>query len=182
MTKDYLMGSVDLGQRKFGHIEVSGDNFTSGQPFYFPLPLPKLLTLQFKKLHAEASVPKQQRPGDAGYDLACIDVHGVSPGERLLVGTGVAVAIPMGFVGLIRSRSGVAVKQGVEVQAGVIDSNYRGEIKVLLHNTDKKVQWFNAGDRIAQLLVIPIWQGTVEEADELSETDRGEKGFGSSGR
>lgn len=165
-------GSVDLGKPVY-----LPDNF-----FAHKFNIPKPLTLQFKRLSPEAKVPKQQRPGDAGYDLSSIDVCGVSPGERLLVGTGVAVAIPMGFVGLIRSRSGVAVKQGVEVQAGVIDSNYRGELKVLLHNTDKKVQWFNAGDRIAQLLVIPIWQGVVEEVDDLPETDRGGQGFGSSGR
>jgi len=137
--------------------------------------------LKFKLLHEFAEVPRQQKPGDAGYDLSCLDVCGVSPGESQLIATGVAVAIPEGFVGLLRSRSGVALKKGLEVHAGVIDSNYRGEVKVLMHNPTKKIQWFNAGDRIAQLLVIPIWQGKAEVVDELPETTRGQQAFGSSG-
>lgn len=139
--------------------------------------------IYFEKIHEEAFVPKTIRPGDAGFDLASDQIVGLESGERALVRTGVRVAIPEGYVGLLCVRSGIAANKGIQVlnSPGVIDSNYRGEVKVLLHNTDKRTQWINEGDRIAQLVIVPCLTESVV-VDTLPENSyRGEAGFGSSG-
>jgi dUTP pyrophosphatase len=135
----------------------------------------------FKKLHPDAIIPKQQREGDAGYDLHAAFDGILHVGSRLAIRTNIACAIPQGYVGLIKGRSGLALKHGIQVLGGVIDSNYRGELVVLLHNTGSQNFYFKADDRIAQLLVVPIHTLGEEVVDELPDTSRGSQGFGSSG-
>lgn len=141
-------------------------------------------TLQFKRLHKDAVIPSKSHPTDAGFDLVSIDRAQIKPGERFLTKTGVAVAIPEGFVGLVAPRSGLAVKHGISVTnaPGIVDSGYRGELMVIVHNLG--IETFNIvpGDRIAQLVVTPFLRYQAEEVDELPEADRGEAGFGSTGR
>lgn len=136
----------------------------------------------FKKLHPNAIIPSPQKIGDAGYDLSSDGTYRVERGSRVLVNTGVAVAIPKGYVGLLCSRSGLALNKGIQVlnAPGIIDENYRGELKVLLHNTGESC-WVDSGDRIAQLVVVPYHTLGSCEVDELPENSvRGERGFGSS--
>jgi len=141
-------------------------------------------TIKFKRTSPGAIIPQQQRQGDAGYDLHCKAIVGLESGQSLLVGTGVAVAIPNGYVGFLCPRSGNALKKGVTIlnSPGIIDSNYRDEIKVLLYNTNERIQWFNEGDRIAQLVIVPCVHLEPVEVDSLPENVyRGLQGFGSSG-
>jgi dUTP pyrophosphatase len=143
-------------------------------------------TLAVRLLHPDAKPPARTRPHDAGYDLASIEALTLAPGERRLVGTGVAIAIPSGLAGLITPRSGLAINQGVHPlnAPGLIDPNYRGEVRVPLHNAGAEHVEIAAGDRIAQLLLVPFWSPQLELVAELpaSPDDRGEAGFGSSGR
>lgn len=125
------------------------------------------------------------KTGDAGFDLPASTATELEPGELKAVPTGVSVAIPLGWVGLVRDRSGMALK-GAVCTAGVIDASYRGEIKVVMHNLSSEKLSFKPGDRIAQLLVIQhlTGEGAVEvsSSEELGDTDRGSGGFGSTGR
>lgn len=136
----------------------------------------------FKKLHPDAIIPKKQREGDAAFDLYLFEdgLESVALGWDTL-GTGIACAIPEGYVGIIKGRSGLAGKNCVHVLGGVIDSNYRGEIMVVL-DCSRTTVTFKPGDRIAQLLVVPIHTLGWQEVDELPENlYRGDAGFGSSG-
>jgi dUTP pyrophosphatase len=141
--------------------------------------------LRIAKLKAEAIVPSRAHDGDAGLDLhACEPAH-LGPGERWSVGTGIAVEIPDGHAGLVLPRSGLAQKHGISLvnSPGLIDAGYRGEVRVLLLNTDPaEVFRVEPGDRIAQLTIVPVVPAEPFEAEELSETSRGDGGFGSSGR
>jgi len=140
------------------------------------------MTVRIKRLHPDALVPKYGRPGDAGLDLhALVDVT-VAAGERVLVPTGIALAIPVGTVGLVWDRSGMAAKHGMKTMAGVLDHTYRGELKIVLLNTTGAAYEIKKGDRIAQLLIQPIITTEVIEVAELEETVRGDGNFGSSGR
>jgi dUTP pyrophosphatase len=143
-------------------------------------------TLAVRLLHPDAQLPARGRPHDAGYDLASTEALTLGPGERRLVGTGIAVAIPSGIAGLITPRSGLAINQGVHPlnAPGLIDPNYRGELKVPLHNASDTHMEIAVGDRIAQLLLVPFWSPELDVVAELpaSPDDRGEAGFGSSGR
>lgn len=130
------------------------------------------------------SLPGYARPGDAGADLMTTETVKLGPGERCLVGTGVAVAIPDGFVGLVTPRSGLAARAGLSIvnSPGVIDSGYRGEIKVCLINLDPtEAIELQAGDRIAQLLIMPFVSATFTPVDGLDATVRGSGGYGSTG-
>lgn len=140
--------------------------------------------LQFKKLRDDAVVPTKSHPSDAGFDLVSIDRVKLMPGERFLTSTGIAVAIPDGFVGLVAPRSGLANKYGISVTnaPGIVDSGYRGELKVIVHNLGIEAFNIAPGDRIAQLVVTPFLRWDAEEVAELPEADRGEAGFGSTGR
>lgn len=132
----------------------------------------------------DAHLPVYAQPGDAGADLRATEAVTLAPGERKLVGTGVRVALPEGYVGLVTPRSGLAARSGLSIvnSPGVIDSGYRGEIKVALINLDAATPIeLAAGDRIAQLLVIPFVQATFTQVDELDETVRGAGGYGSTG-
>jgi dUTP pyrophosphatase len=125
--------------------------------------------------------PERHSPDAAGYDLRANRYVKLWPGERVLVETGFAFEIPPGWVGLIRDRSGLAC-QGITTRAGVIDADYRGEIKVLLVNESPEVAHeIAAGDRIAQLVIVPALVADLREVDQLSDTQRGDGGFGSTG-
>ncbi|SJM65791.1 dUTP diphosphatase [Gulosibacter sp. 10] len=130
------------------------------------------------------TVPAYANPGDAGADLVAAATLVLAPGERALVPTGTAIALPAGTMGLVTPRSGLAAKHGITIvnAPGVIDSGYRGELKVTLLNTDASRPYtVNRGDRIAQLLVLPIPAVRFEAVEELPEGERGTAGFGSSG-
>nr|WP_281272692.1 dUTP diphosphatase [Solirubrobacter pauli] len=135
-------------------------------------------------LHPDARVPGRGRDGDAAYDLACVEPVTLAPGERALVPTGVAVAIPPGMCGLVLPRSGLAIKHGIScVNApGLIDPNYRGELKVILINHGAEPWSAEPGDRIAQLLLVAFAAPALTVVDALTDSDRGAGGFGSSGR
>jgi dUTP pyrophosphatase len=141
--------------------------------------------LRIAKLKPEATPPTRAHPGDAGLDLYACEAAHIGPGERWSVGTGVAVEIPEGHAGLVLPRSGLAMKHGIALvnAPGLIDAGYRGEIRVLLLNTDPAETFrVEAGDRIAQLVVAPIALAEPVEVEELAESARGDGGFGSSGR
>jgi dUTP pyrophosphatase len=142
--------------------------------------------LAVQLLHPAAQAPARTRPGDAGHDLRCVTAFELVPGARCVVPTGVAVALPAGCAGLVVPRSGLAAKHGISVVngPGLIDPNYRGEIKVVLVNLGSEPFAAQAGDRIAQLLVVPFAAPAVAVVDALPDggDDRGVGGFGSSGR
>lgn len=141
--------------------------------------------LPILKLKDEAILPSRAHPGDAGLDLYACEAAHIGPGERWSVGTGVGVEIPEGHAGLVLPRSGLARDHGISLvnAPGLIDSGYRGELRVLLLNTDPAETFrIEAGDRIAQLLLTPIATPEPVEAAELTESVRGRGGFGSSGR
>jgi len=144
-----------------------------------------VLEVPVVRLDPELPLPRYARPGDAGVDLVAATDLELAPGGRGLVPTGVAVAIPRGYAGFIQPRSGLALRHGVTVlnTPGLIDADYRGELKVLLVNLDP-VETFlvTRGERIAQLVVQPVEHVRFVEADELDATDRGEGGFGHTGR
>lgn len=137
------------------------------------------------RIDAGAVVPAQATKADAGYDLYSTSAKTIiAPGDRASFNTGIAVAIPEGYVGYVKPRSGLAANYGIDVLAGVIDSGYRGEIKVLLLNTGRVDADIAYGERIAQLVVQPVASVTFTEvatAADLPSSDRGEGGFGSTG-
>ena len=142
-----------------------------------------MIELAVLRLREEAVVPDRAYAGDAGLDLATCERVELGPGERTVASTGLAVAIPDGYAGFVQPRSGLAARSGVAVvnSPGLIDSGYRGEIRVVLLNTDRE-QTFVAepGDRIAQLVVLPVPELVVREVDDLPASERGVRGFGSS--
>ena len=143
------------------------------------------MTLAFKRLSGAATIPTRAHDGDAGLDLYAAESARLAPGERASVGTGIAVAIPAGHAGLVVPRSGLAARHGISVvnAPGLIDSGYRGELRVLLLNTDRAEPFdIVPGDRIAQLVVAAVASPELLELDDLDETARGAGGFGSSGR
>jgi len=140
--------------------------------------------LPVARLRDDALLPAQAYEGDAGLDLAACERVELGPGERALVGTGVAVAIPDGHAGLVVPRSGLAVRHGLTIvnAPGLIDSGYRGELKVILLNTDAREPFVvEPGMRIAQLVLVEAASVRLVEVDELPESERGAAGFGSSG-
>jgi dUTP pyrophosphatase len=143
-----------------------------------------LIELPILRLREEAIVPERAYEGDAGLDLAACERVELGPGDRAVVGTGLAVAIPEGHAGFVQPRSGLADRHGISIvnSPGLIDSGYRGEIKVILLNTDRTTPFVvEYGMRIAQLVVLPIPELEVVETDELPATERGVRGHGSSG-
>ena len=143
------------------------------------------MTLRFRRLEVAARPPAQAHDGDAGYDLHAAEAVTIDPGERASVGTGIAVAIPEGQAGLVIPRSGLAARHGISVvnAPGLIDSGYRGEVRVLLLNTDRSEPFtVEPGDRIAQLVLVRVETEELEEVAELDDTARGVGGFGSTGR
>jgi dUTP pyrophosphatase len=143
------------------------------------------MELRITRLRPGASLPRRAHDGDAGLDLYAADGVTLEPGERATVATGIAVEIPAGFAGLVLPRSGLAARHGIALvnAPGLIDSGYRGEIRVLLLNTDRRERFeVSPGDRIAQLLLTPVGEAEPVEVAELAESMRGAGGFGSSGR
>ena len=143
------------------------------------------MSLRFRRLSAAARAPGRAHDGDAGYDLHAAEAAVIEPGRRASVGTGIAVSIPDGRAGLVLPRSGLAARHGIALvnAPGLIDAGYRGELRVLLLNTDPGEPFeVEPGDRIAQLVLVRVEALPLEEAAELDETSRGQGGFGSSGR
>lgn len=141
-------------------------------------------SLKVRRLDAGARLPTRAYPGDAGLDLYALHEHVLEPGERAQVGTGISVEIPAGQAGLVLPRSGLAARHGIALvnAPGLIDSGYRGEISVLLLNTDRREPFTIApGDRIAQLVLVRVETPEVTEVDALALSERGAGGFGSSG-
>jgi dUTP pyrophosphatase len=142
-----------------------------------------MIEIRIKKLRADAVVPARAYEGDAGLDLAACERVELAPGERALVPTGLAVAIPDGYAGFVQPRSGLATRHGITIvnTPGLVDSGYRGELKVILLNTDPAEPFVvEPGMRIAQLVVLPVPGIELVEVDELPESERGVRGFGSS--
>ena len=140
-------------------------------------------SIEVQKLDPNATIPTRANSTDAGYDLyAQIDSSStiINPKEIKLISTGIAMAIPRGYAGLICDRSSMGVK-GIHRFAGVVDSGYRGEVKVCLYNSNDRPYLLNSGDRIAQILIQKVNDFYLREVDNLNETDRGSGGFGSSG-
>lgn len=136
----------------------------------------------FKKLDPKATLPSRNNVSDAGADLRSIENIVIPPLSRALINTGLSLEIPYGFYGRIAPRSGLAVKNGIDVLAGVVDSSYRGPLGVVLYNTDKDKEFVvNIGDRIAQIIFEQHWNFKMEEVSDLSDTSRSNNGFGSSG-
>ena len=142
-----------------------------------------MIELPIQRLRDDAVVPTRAYAGDAGLDLAACERVELAPGERALVATGLAVAIPEGYAGFVQPRSGLAAKHGITIvnTPGLVDSGYRGELKVILHNTDSDETFVvEPGMRIAQLVVLEIPGVDPVEVEELPESERGIRGFGSS--
>ena len=139
------------------------------------------MVIKVKKLSPSATLPSYVHPHDAGLDLYSTETTTILPQEQKLISTGIALAIPAGYVGLIWDKSGIATKHGLKTMAGVIDAGYRGEVKILLHNLSQQSYTVEAGSKIAQMLIQPVEQKQIVEVEELDETERGEQGFGSSG-
>jgi dUTP pyrophosphatase len=136
-----------------------------------------------KRLHDGATLPTRAYEGDAGLDLSACERVELGPGERAVVGTGLTVAIPAGHAGFVQPRSGLAARHGIAVlnSPGLIDAGYRGELRVVLLNTDPAERFVvEPGMRIAQLVVVPVALPEPREVTELPDSERGEKGFGSS--
>ena len=142
------------------------------------------MSLRVVRLHERATLPSRAYPGDAGLDLHALDGAVLGPGERARIRTGIAVEIPFGQAGLVLPRSGLAARHGIALvnAPGLIDAGYRGEIQVLLLNTDRSEPFtLAAGDRIAQLVLITVHAPDVVEVEALPRSERGDGGFGSSG-
>jgi dUTP pyrophosphatase len=143
-----------------------------------------VIELVVRRLRDDAVLPEHAYPGDAGLDLVACERVVIAPGARAVVSTGLAVAIPVGHAGLVTPRSGLAVRHGLGMvnAPGLIDSGYRGELRVVLLNTDQETPFtVESGMRVAQLVVIPVPELILVEVEDLPETERGVAGFGSSG-
>lgn len=141
------------------------------------------MEIAFRKLRDDAVVPSRAYDGDAGLDLASCEHVVLEPGARATVGTGLAVAVPDGYAGFVQPRSGLAARHGITIvnAPGLVDAGYRGEVRVVLLNTDAREPFVvEPGMRIAQLVVVPVASAEPVEVEELPESERGVRGFGSS--
>jgi dUTP pyrophosphatase len=142
-----------------------------------------VIELPVRRLRPDATLPARAYTGDAGFDLAACERVELAPGARAVVATGLAVAIPEGYAGFVQPRSGLAARNGLTIvnTPGLVDSGYRGELQVILLNTDPERSFVvEPGMRIAQLVVVPVPELELSEVDELPSTERGVRGFGSS--
>jgi dUTP pyrophosphatase len=142
------------------------------------------MRLGVRRLHPDARLPLRAHDDDAGHDLHAVEAVTIAPGERAMVATGIAIELPAGHAGWVVPRSGLAARHGIAIvnAPGLIDAGYRGEVKVLLLNTDRTEPFAIAsGDRIAQLVVAPVAAPEIVEVDDLGATARGAGGFGSTG-
>jgi dUTP pyrophosphatase len=143
------------------------------------------LVVPVRLLVPEARIPRRAYEGDAAFDLCAAEAATLAPGGRAVVGTGLALGLPPGLAALTMPRSGLAAKHGIAIvnAPGLIDPGYRGEVRIILLNTDREEPFeVSAGDRIAQLLFLPLTQVALTSVEVLQDTSRGERGFGSSGR
>ena len=142
------------------------------------------MTLAFKRVHPDAVLPAYAHPSDAGMDVRSVEELVIPAGKRALVHTGLVVLLPPLYEAQVRPRSGLALKHGITVlnTPGTIDSGYRGEIGVILFNSSDVDFQVKKGDRVAQVVIAPVTQPVIEEAQEIDETDRGAGGFGSTGK
>ena len=140
------------------------------------------MELKVKKLSENAIVPNYAHPDDAGFDLYSVEAIEISPMSRVQVATGIALEIPIGYVGLVWDKSGLSHKHGLKTLGGVIDSGYRGEVKVGLTNLGSETYLLEKGHKIAQMIIQQKEFCKIIEVNELSETSRGDKGFGSTGK
>jgi dUTP pyrophosphatase len=138
--------------------------------------------LNVKKLHPDAKIPTYAHTTDAGMDLCAVAETVIPARGRVLVSTGLAMAIPDGYVGLVWDKSGISYKAGLKVIGGVADAGYRGEIFVGIMNTTDDEYTFSAGDKVAQMLIQKVEHPMIREVDELDDTPRGDGAFGSTGR
>lgn len=141
----------------------------------------RLDAIEIMKLAEDAVLPTRAHPDDAGLDLYALTDVTLEPGKSAVVPTGIAMAIPEGCVGLVADRSSLA-RKGVKTAGGVIDAGYRGEVGAVLWNISRETVKLGRGDRVAQLLIVPIATPAVKEVKALTESKRGKKGFGSTGR
>ena len=141
-----------------------------------------LMHIKIKKLSPELPNLHYAKPGDAGFDLYARERTILEPGKQVAIPTGVALEIPEGFVGLVWDKSGLSIRQGLKTLGGVVDAGYRGEVMVGIINLSDTPYTFEQGDRVAQMLIQKVEQATFIVVDELSSTERGETGFGSSGK
>ena len=142
-----------------------------------------MIDVSIRRLRPDAHLPEQAYEGDAGMDLSACEAVTIEPGERAVVPTGLAVEIPDGYAGFVQPRSGLAVRHGIGIvnSPGLIDSGYRGEIQVVLLNTDREQRFtVEPGMRIAQLVIQPVAVARLVVVDELASSERGSRGFGSS--
>jgi dUTP pyrophosphatase len=142
-----------------------------------------VIDVRVRRLRADAVLPDRAYHGDAGFDLASCEAAVLAPGERAVISTGIAVEIPDGYAGFVQPRSGLAARHGIGVvnSPGLIDAGYRGEIRVVLLNTDREAHFeVEPGMRIAQLVVAPVAPVRLVEVEELAVSERGARGFGSS--
>lgn len=144
---------------------------------------PDRVTLRVERLSDAVPLPRYAHPGDAGLDLCAAEAATIAPGERAAITTGLRIAVPRGWVGLVHPRSGLALRRGLTVvnAPGTIDAGYRGEVKVLLVNLGRDPVDIAVGDRVAQLLLQRVGDAEVVEVDALDRTERGAGGFGSTG-
>jgi dUTP pyrophosphatase len=140
------------------------------------------MELKIKKLRPDTKLPVYAHPGDAGFDLFIPDDLTIQPGERLSVPLGLAMEIPHGYTGLLLDKSGLSHKHGLKSFGGVIDSGYRGEFHAGIMNLSDKPYSFAKGDKIMQMLIMPVAHATIIEATELNDSSRGDGAFGSSGK
>lgn len=139
------------------------------------------MKIKIKKLKPEAMLPSYAHDGDAGMDIySCEDIL-IKAGERAVVSSGIAIEFPKNYVVLVWDKGGLAAKNGIKTMAGVGDSGYRGEYKIVLLNTSKKDYQIRKGDKICQILIQPVEKAEIDEVSELSSTERGKNGFGSTG-
>lgn len=139
------------------------------------------MKLRVKRLHPDAILPEYSFPGDAGADLVLVEGGSLAPGEARDFAVGIAIEAPLGYWFLIHGRSSTLRKRGLFVNPGIIDNGYRGPLFVYVRNDTQQVVDIAPGDRLAQMLLLPYTQPIIEEVDELSESARGESGFGSTG-
>lgn len=139
------------------------------------------IILNFLKLSKNAESPEYAFGTDAGFDLKAIENVSLFPFEQKDVRTGIAIEVPKGYVGIVRDRAGIVQKMNVHTVAGTFDSGYRGEVSIMLVNMNDKTVEIEKGMRIAQIILIPIVKAKIIEVKKLSETERGERGFGSTG-
>ena len=140
-----------------------------------------MVEIKIKKLHSNAIIPNYAHKGDAGMDIYSCEDTIIYPKQRKAVSTGISIALPENYVSLVWDKSGIALKQGITTLAGVCDSGYRGEYKIVLLNTTTKNYKIKKGQKIAQILIQKIETPEIKEVENLDETSRGDGGFGSTG-